>query len=84
MPLVRLLKDVAEGGRGLDEAIKAAESFGLDKAHPMYPRLKTTSKKGVITEYKAGLEVTMGEEGAKKWVERGIAQIIDKPETAKK
>lgn len=79
---VQLLCDVAEGGRNLAEAQKAADAFGLGKSDAKYPRLKVTvSKRGRI-EYRKGLVVEMNDDGAKKWVERGIGKIVQKPKAA--
>ena len=76
MPQVELLVDVAEGGRDLAKACAAADAFGLGKSDPKYPRLKiTTSKRGVIA-YKAGLVVTMNDDGAAKWVANGIGKVV--------
>ena len=79
MKYIELLEDVAEGGRSLIKACAAANEFGLGKNDPKYPRLKVTvSKRGRI-EYRKGLVVTMTDEGAAKWVERGIGRVVEKP-----
>lgn len=76
MPQVELLEDVAEGGRSLAKARAAADGLGLGKNSPNYPQLKVTvSKRGRI-EYRKGLVVTMTDDGAKKWVERGIGKVV--------
>jgi hypothetical protein len=73
---VELLEDVAEGGRSLKKAQEAADAFGLGKSDPKYPRLKVTvSKRGRI-EYVKGTVVTMVEDGAAKWVKRGIGKVV--------
>ena len=76
---VELLCDVAEGGRSLADAQKAADGFGLGKSDPKYPRLKVTSTSRGVTEYRKGLIVAMVEPGAQKFVERGIGKIVAKP-----
>jgi hypothetical protein len=73
---VRLLVDVAEGGRDLARAQAAADEFGLGKTDPKYPRLKVTDTKRGIVEYRAGLVVEMTAPGAAKWIERGIAEAV--------
>ena len=77
MKQVELLVDVAEGGRDLEKAQAAADAFGLDKKAPNYPRLKVTNTRRGVTEYRKGLVVTMTDEGAEKWVERGIGKVLD-------
>ena len=79
MPYVELLEDIAEGGRSLAKAMEAADAFGLGKNAPNYPRLKVTSTRRGVIEYRKGLVVTMTDEGAAKWVERGIGKIVEKP-----
>lgn len=79
MPYVELLVDVAEGGRDLQKAQEAADAFGLGKNDPKYPRLKVTDTRRGIIEYRKGLVVTMTNEGAAKWVERGIGKVVPKP-----
>jgi hypothetical protein len=79
MKHVELLCDVAEGGRDLAKAQAAADAFGLGKTDPKYPRLKVTvSKRGRI-EFRKGLIVDMNDDGAAKWVERGIGKVVEKP-----
>jgi hypothetical protein len=82
MAYVKLLVDVAEGGRDLAKARAAADDFGLGKSDPKYPRLKVTATRRGVIEYRAGLIITMTDEGAAKWVERGIGQIVSGPEAA--
>ena len=73
---VELIQDVAEGGRSLKDACAAADGFGLSKKAPNYPQLKvTTSKRGRI-EYVKGSIVEMTAEGAKKWIDRGLAKAV--------
>jgi hypothetical protein len=79
MQYVELLEDVAEGGRDLVKAREAADAFGLGKTDPKYPRLKVTTGRRGRTEYRKGLVVTMTDEGAAKWVERGIGRVVAKP-----
>ena len=82
MQYVELLVDVAEGGRDLAKAREAADAFGLGKRDPKYPRLKVTvSKRGRI-EFLKGLVITMTDEGAVKWAERGIGRVVEKPAEA--
>jgi hypothetical protein len=82
MAYVKLLVDVAEGGRDLAKAQKAADDFGLGKTHPSYPVLKVTNTRRGRIEYRAGLVITMTDQGAAKWVKRGIGVIVDKPAAA--
>jgi len=79
MVYVKLLKDVAEGGRDLAEAVKAAESFGLGKGNPSYPQLKTTTTNGKVVGYRKDVIVTMHEESAKKWLASGLCEVVDRP-----
>jgi hypothetical protein len=67
---VELLCDVGEGG------------VDLAKAGEDVPLKVTQTKRGRIGFHK-GLVVTMTEEGADKWVKRGIAKVVPKP-TVKK
>lgn len=73
---VKLLEDVAEGGRSLAKACAAADAFGLGKSDPKYPRLKTTTTKRGTIEYRAGLVVSMVEDGAAKWIAAGVAALV--------
>lgn len=73
---VELLDDVAEGGRSLSKAMKAADDCGLGKADPKYPKLKVTNTRRGVTEYKKGLVIQMTEEGAAKYAERGIGKVV--------
>ena len=79
MKYVELLKDVAEGGRDLHEAVKAADSFGLPKHDNHYPRLKVVKKGKRVTEYRKGAIVTMHEAGAEKWVAKGLGKVVAAP-----
>lgn len=79
MQTVKLLVDVAEGGRNLAEAKKAADAFGLSKASNDYPRLKTVTKSGKTTAYTKGQIVTMHEASAAKWVAAGLCEILPDP-----
>lgn len=100
MPNVELLCDVAEGGRSLAEACKAADAFGLGKNDPKYPRLKILYKKnaewfaprevdGKLVEcpeppvlalpFLKGAVLTMGDDGAEKWIAAGLCKVTDKP-----
>jgi len=76
MLYVELLVDVAEGGRDLAKAIKAAEEFGLPKGSVHYPRLKVVKSRGEPVPYKAGTVVTMHEASAEKWIERGLCKVV--------
>lgn len=76
MVYVELLVDVAEGGRDLAKAIKAADAFGLSKGSVHYPRLKVTKTRGKQVPYKAGTTVTMHEASAQKWIERGLCKVV--------
>ena len=76
---VELLCDVAEGGRNLAEAIKAADSFGLPKHDNHYPRLKMTVTRRGIVKFTKGTVVTMHEAGAEKWVKAGVAKVVKAP-----
>jgi len=76
---VELLCDVAEGGRNLSEAQKAADAFGLGKSDPKYPRLKVTVTRRGRTEYVKGLVICMTEPDAAKWAERGIGKVVPRP-----
>jgi hypothetical protein len=78
MAYVKLLVDVAEGGRDLAKAQAAADDFGLGKTDPKYPRLKVTVTRRGRLEYRAGLIITMTDEGAAKWVERGIGEVVSR------
>src|SRR5688500_18167806 len=80
MPYVELLEDVAEGGRSLAKACAAADAFGLDKGDSKYPRLKVTLSKLGRIEFRKGLVVMMNDDGAKKWVDRGIGKVVPKPQ----
>ena len=77
MQYVELLEDVAEGGRSLVKAGAAADEFGLGKTDPKYPRLKVTNGRRGRIEFRKGLVVTMTDEGAAKWVERGIGRVVE-------
>ena len=79
MLYVELLEDVAEGGRSLAKAQAAADAFGLGKADPKYPRLKVTRTKRGVIEFVKGTIVLMNDDGAKKWVLRGIGKVVSKP-----
>ncbi len=79
---VELLEDVAEGGRSLEKARAAADAFGLGKSDPKYPRLKVTNSKRGRIEFVKGLVVCMNEDGAAKWIERGIGKEVEKPAAA--
>lgn len=79
MPQVKLLCDVAEGGRSLADAQKNADAFGLGKTDPKYPvlkRIKDRKNPGQFIEFHKGLVVMMTDEGAAKWVERKIGEIV--------
>ena len=76
MKRVELLVDVAEGGRDLAKARAAADAFGLGKSDPKYPRLKVTDTRRGHVEYRKGLVVAMTDDGAAKWVERGIGKVV--------
>ena len=62
MPYVELLCDVAEGGTDLAKT-------------PNAPLKVTRSRRGVIRFVK-GTIVSMTDDGAAKWVKRGIAKIV--------
>lgn len=79
MVYVKLLVDVAEGGRDLAKAVAAADSFGLSKKSIHYPRLKVTKTHGKDVPYVAGAVVSMHEASAEKWVKAGVAKIVDAP-----
>ena len=64
MPQVELLCDVAEGGTDLSKTKNA-------------PLKVTRSKRGII-EFRKGTVITMTNEGAEKWVKRGIAKVVKK------
>jgi len=76
MAKVKLLEDVAEGGRSLAKARAAADGFGLGKSDPKYPRLKVTNTRRGTIEYRAGLIVEMTPDGAAKWIKQGIAEAV--------
>jgi hypothetical protein len=76
---VKLLKNVAEGGRDLAEAVKAADALGLPKGDQHYPRLKVVKRRGKETRYVKGAVVDMHREGAKKWHERGLCEPAPAP-----
>lgn len=82
MKYVKLLVDVAEGGRDLAKAQEAADAFGLGKTHPSYPVLKVTNTRRGRVEFRKGLVVAMTAPGAQKWVDRGLCEIVDKPADA--
>lgn len=73
---VRLLVDMAEGGRDLAKARAAADAFGLGKNDPKYPRLKETNGPRGYIEYRVGTVVDTTTEGAAKLIERGVAQAV--------
>jgi len=73
---VKLLEDVAEGGRSLAKAKAAADGFGLGRNDPKYPRLKVTNTRRGTIEFRKGLIVEMTAEGADKWVKLGIAEAV--------
>ncbi len=74
---VKLLVDVAEGGRDLAKARAAADAFGMGKKDPKYPTIKTTGKCGV---YRAGAIVTMHEASAAKWIAAGLCEVVAAPQ----
>jgi hypothetical protein len=68
MPQVELLCDVAEGGTDLSKT-------------PRQPLKVTRTKRGII-EFRKGTVVMMTDDGAKKWVDRGIAKLVNAPAAA--
>lgn len=62
MPYVELLCDVAEGGTELAKT-------------PGQPLKVTRTKRGII-EFRKGTVVEMTDDGAGKWVKRGIAKVV--------
>jgi len=70
MVYVKLLKDVAEGGvafTGPPQVLKTSMN-----------RIPGSAKL-IVTPYVKDEVVTMHEESAKKWVKRGLCEIVDKP-----
>jgi hypothetical protein len=65
MAHVELLCDVAEGGTDLAKT-------------PHQPLKVTRSKRGII-QFRKGLVVEMTDDGAAKWVKRGIAKVVKAP-----
>jgi len=87
MVYVKLLKDVAEGGTEW-KADSPRDASG------QRPKLKTVTKtvhipdaddptrltvKKVVTEYRAGIVVTMHEASADKWVKAGLGEVVEGP-----
>jgi hypothetical protein len=81
MPNVKLLVDVAEGGRDLAKACEGADSFGLGKKDPKYPRLKIIYRDGKSLPFVEGTVVTMSDDGAMKWMERALCELTSEPRT---
>lgn len=71
---VELLTDVAEGGQDLTKAGKNATLKVIYK--------RVMGKDGQMERhpvpFRKGLVITMTEEGADKWVKRGIAKVVTK------
>ena len=70
MVYVKLLKDVAEGG---------VEFTGPPLTLKTVAQRVPGSRKLIVTPYVKDEIVTMHEEGAKKWIKRGLCEIVNGP-----
>ena len=73
MVYVKLLKDVAEGGvefKGPPQVLKTSMNRVAG------------SRKLIVTPYAKDEIVTMHEESAKKWIKRGLCEIVPAPKGA--
>jgi len=75
MVKVKLLKDVAEGGKDLKLMQAAAAALGITEKHHMYPCVKTTRSHGVVVKFVKGAVVTMHEASAAKWIAAGLCEV---------
>lgn len=71
----KLLTDVAESGYSLKDAQKAAKMAGVKP--PEVKVVRRPGKKPIA--YLKGTIVTMHEDSAQKWLDRGLIEIVDAP-----